>query len=176
MSVCSHWLSIQLLRYHIGVGTKVEEKESIKAHRASGTSGFVSSLQFNCSLRWGALAGPLNTYVVNLTLRYNYTHLSHSSVCCSVSYQPSMWSAALTDGGLILHSRAAATLFQSNLLCPGSRLGSKSCWHSPSNLSRLPRWPDIQFGLQSLQGCRSDNALLWYLRDRNRQRHSSHCV
>lgn len=48
------------------------------------------SLYFNYSPQLGDYAGPLNTYVVSLTLRYNYAHLSYSSLCHCVSYQPSL--------------------------------------------------------------------------------------
>ena len=65
---------------------------------------FESSLHFNRSVQWGDFACPLNTCVVNLPFRNNYAHLSHSSVCHCVSYQPSMWRAALTDGGLVFFS------------------------------------------------------------------------
>lgn len=102
-----------------------------------------------------------NVYVVNLSLRYNYAHLSHSSLCHCVSYQPSTWRAALTDGGLI----------SQQLLPPHCSSGSCSVrvagrdqravdtvW---TDLSRLLYLYDIQFALQSLKGCRSVISARW---------------
>lgn len=135
-------------------------KRDDKSFRAPRTSGLESSLHLNCSPLWGDFAGLLNTYVVNLTFRYNYAHFSRSSLCHCVSYQPSMWRAALTDGSLIFHSTAStAALFQHSLLCLCSRdqRAIDTVWTDPS---RLPCLSDTQFALQSLRGCRSDNALL----------------
>lgn len=72
-------------------------------------------------------------YVVNLTFRYNYAHLSRSplSPCFLLALSSYRWRAALTDRGLIFLSTASiATSFQRDLLFPSSRPESKSCWHS----------------------------------------------
>lgn len=72
-------------------------------------------------------------YVVNLTFRYNYAHLSRSplSPCFLLALSSYRWRAALTDRGLIFLSTASiATSFQRDLLFPSSRPESKSCWQS----------------------------------------------
>lgn len=117
-----------LLRYCSPFGKRSEKKGVNKPLRSffGGMSDFVSSRRFKCSLQRGDLAGPLNTYVVDLTFKYNYAHLSHSSACHFVSYQPSIWRAALTDGGLIFHSAdSVSTPFQSNPRGPAGKAGMR---------------------------------------------------
>lgn len=122
---------------------------------------FVSSLHFKRSPRRGDLVGPLNAYAVDLTFKHNYAHLSHSSACHFVSYQPSISRAARADGGLIFLSTAfASTPFQRNLL---ARRWQQQGWRG-GVIGELSTRSEVTCQGHSSRrgsaGCRGENALL----------------
>lgn len=84
-------LFTQLYLNKAWIGTK---KGTTKPSGVCRTSGFDPRTRLfilTALYTGGYVAGPLNSYVVNLIFRYNYAHFSHSSLCRCVSSQLSLW-------------------------------------------------------------------------------------